>query len=57
MQAPEDRVQAAFDWAMGLSGAPLPPPAMRNVRDLYLAITGDYDCHVRFIPDQAQLCL
>lgn len=55
MQAPEDRVQAAFDWAMGLSGAPLPPPAMRNVRDLYLAITGDYDFHGRFIPDQAQL--
>jgi len=55
MQAPEDRIQAAFDWAMGLSGAPLPSPAMRNVRDLYLAITGDYDFHGRFIPDQAQL--
>jgi len=55
MQAPEERVQAAFDWAMGLSGAALPPPAMRNVRDLYLAITGDYDFHGRFLPEQAQL--
>ena len=55
MQAPEERMQAAFDWAMGLSGAPLPSPAMRNVRDLYLAITGDYDFHGRFLPEQAQL--
>lgn len=55
MQAPEDRVQEIFNWAMGLASAPPPPPSMRSVRDLYLAITGDYDFHGKFIPTQAQL--
>jgi len=55
MQAPEDRIQDAFDWAMGLASAPTPPPSMRNVRDLYLAITGDHDFHGKFVPGQAQL--
>ena len=55
MQAPEERVQEIFNWAMGLAAAAPPPPSMRSVRDLYLAITGDYDFHGKFIPAQAQL--
>lgn len=55
MQTPEDRMQEIFNWAMGLSSAPPPPPSMRSVRDLYLAITGDFDFHGKFVPSQAQL--
>ncbi len=54
MRSAEDRAQDIMDWMVGLSSAPMPAPNMRGVRDLYLAMTGDYEFHGKFIPTQAQ---
>jgi len=55
MQTGEDRIQSAWNWILGVQGEPAPVPSMRNVRDLYLAITGDYDWYGRFNPEWSQL--
>lgn len=55
METPEDRVQAALDWVFGWQGAALPSPSMRNVRELYQAITGDSEWRGMFNPAYAQL--
>lgn len=55
MQTAEERVQSAWNWLFGAQGEAVPPPSMRNIRDLYLAITGDFDFQGRFNPEWAQL--
>lgn len=55
MITPMDRVQSAWNWMLGARDEVTPPPSMRSVRDLYLAITGDFDFHGRFNPEWAQL--
>jgi len=37
------RVQSTLDWLLGEPTAPLPPPSMRSLRDLYLWMTEDYE--------------
>jgi hypothetical protein len=50
-----DDVQDALDWCMGVQGGVTPPPSMRNIRDVYLAITGDVDFYGVFNAEHAQL--
>jgi hypothetical protein len=50
-----DQLQEAMDWCLGVQGGPTPPPSMRNIRDVYLAITGDVDFYGVFNPDHSQL--
>jgi hypothetical protein len=50
-----DDMQEAFDWCMGVQGGPTPPPSLRNIRDVYLAVTGDVDFYGVFAPEHAQL--
>ncbi|MFN8463952.1 MAG: hypothetical protein U0X20_00315 [Caldilineaceae bacterium] len=50
-----DQIQEAMDWCLGVQGGPTPPPSMRNIRDVYLAITGDVDFYGVFNPDHSQL--
>ena len=49
------RLQEALDWCLGVQGGPMPPPSLRNIRDVYLAITGDVDFYGVFNPEHAQL--
>ncbi len=50
-----DDLQEALDWCLGVQGGAAPPPSLRNIRDVYLAITGDVDFYGVFNPDHAQL--
>ena len=50
-----DQIQEAMDWCLGVQSGPTPPPSMRNIRDVYLAITGDVDFYGVFNPDHSQL--
>jgi len=55
MQTPQDRVQSALNWLMGIRTEAVPPPNMRSIRDLYQAITGDVNWYGMFNPEWAQL--
>lgn len=55
MQTPQDRVQASMDWIFGLRSEQVPPPSLRSIRDLYLAITGDHNWYGVFSPEWSQL--
>lgn len=55
MQTPMDRAQLSMDWLFGDRKAPVPPPAMRNLADLYQALTGDVNWYGKFDPAYAQL--
>jgi hypothetical protein len=55
MMTPLDRVQSAWTWLMGSREEPVPVPSMRSVRDLYLAVTGDFEWYGRFNPEWSQL--
>lgn len=55
MKTAEERVQEAIDWAFGLQAAEAPPPSYRNVRDLYLAMTGDWEFYGRMVPERVEL--
>lgn len=50
-----DKLQAGMDWMLGVPNAKAPAPNLRSIRDLYLAITGDYSFQGIFDPDLAQL--
>lgn len=55
MTEPLERVQSAWNWLMGATDEKMPVPSMRSLRDLYLAVTGDFDWYGRFNPEWAQL--
>ena len=48
-------MQEALDWCLGVQGGPVPPPSLRNVRDVYLAISGDVDFYGVYNPDHSRL--
>ncbi len=50
-----DDMQEAMDWCLGVHGGPTLPPSMRNIRDVYLAITGDVDFYGVFNSDHSLL--
>ena len=50
-----DELQGALDWCLGVQGGPVPPPSLRNIRDVYLAVTGDVEFYGVFNPEHAQL--
>ncbi len=50
-----DDMQEALDWCLGVHGGPTPAPSMRNIRDVYLAITGDVDFYGVFNREHSQL--
>jgi len=50
-----DDMQEAFDWCMGVQGGPVPPPSLRNIRDVYLAVTGDLEFYGLFSRERSQL--
>lgn len=51
----EEEVQAALNWLMGDTRAQTPAPHLRNLRDIYLAVTGDINFWGVFNPDHARL--
>ncbi len=55
MHTPADRVQSALSWLLGAADEPTPPPSLRSLRDLYLAITGDVNWYGVFNREYAQL--
>lgn len=55
MQTPDDRVQAALNWVFGAQDEPTPPPSLRSLRELYLAITGDGEWQGVFRPEWSRL--
>jgi hypothetical protein len=55
MSTPEDRMQAALNWLLGARYEPVPPPALRSLREVYHAITGDYNWYGVFNPEWSQL--
>lgn len=55
MQTPIDRIQLAMDWMFGHRKAPTPPPSIRRIDDLYMAITGDVNWWGKFDPSYSQL--
>ena len=50
-----DDMQEALDWCLGVQGGPTPAPSLRNIRDVYLAITGDVDFYGVFNREHSQL--
>ncbi len=50
-----DAMQEALDWCLGVQGGPTPAPSLRNIRDVYLAITGDVDFYGAFNREHSQL--
>ncbi len=55
MRTAADEVQGALNWLVGDVRTPMPAPHMRNLRDLYLAITGDVNFWGVFNPEYARL--
>ena len=55
MATPEDRVQSALSWLLGAADEPAPPPSLRSLRDLYVAITGDVNWYGVFNREYTQL--
>lgn len=55
MRSAEDEVQAALNWLLGDRTAGPPAPHLRNIRDLYLAVTGDVNFWGAFNPEYARL--
>ena len=55
MRTGADDLQEAMDWCLGVRGGPVPAPSLRNVRDMYLAITGDVDFYGVFDRERSQL--
>jgi hypothetical protein len=55
MTTPLDRLQSAWNWILGVQEEKAPPPSMRSVRDLYLAVTGDFNWWGKFDPEWSQL--
>jgi hypothetical protein len=55
MTTPEDRVQSALSWLLGAADEPAPPPSLRSLRDLYMAITGDVNWYGVFNREYTQL--
>jgi hypothetical protein len=55
MSTPHERVQSALNWVFGAREEPLPVPSMRSIRELYQAITGDYEWRGAFSPAWSQL--
>ena len=55
MRSGLDDMQEAFDWCMGVQGGPTPAPSLRNIRDVYLAVTGDVEFYGVFTPEHSQL--
>jgi hypothetical protein len=47
-----DYAAEAVDYLFGVDGTPLPKAQMRNPRDVYFALTGDYDFHGVFRRDE-----
>jgi hypothetical protein len=55
MRTALDDMQEALDWCLGVQGGPTPAPSLRNIRDVYLAITGDVDFYGAFNREQSRL--
>ena len=57
MQDGLDRWTRDWEYFLGMPGAPLPSPRVREggTRGMYTALTGDFGQHGRFYEDQAQL--
>jgi len=55
VRAPMQAVADAVDWIFGVPGAKLPSPELRDIKRVYHLLTGDFDWHGVFRPDQAQL--
>ena len=50
-----DDMQNAMNWVFGVEGATTPEPQLRRLDNLYQIITGDWDWHGTFMPDQSRL--
>ncbi|NLF16739.1 MAG: hypothetical protein GX595_05720 [Lentisphaerae bacterium] len=50
-----EQIEQAVDWNFGVRSAPVPEPALRSLRTVYHALTGDYDFYGRFEPDRVHL--
>ena len=57
MTAPDEALQGAMDWLLGVRSAPLPAPSLRRIDVVYQALTGDWDWYGRFDPSQAGLAM
>ncbi len=55
MSEPGERLQDALSWAFGDREVGTPAPSYRNIRDIYLAITGDINFRGVFDPNHAML--
>lgn len=55
MRTPLDRLQDAMDWLFGVRGVEPPPPSLRDIREIYQAVTGDHNWYGVFRPEWAQL--
>ena len=55
MTTPEDRMQGALNWIFGVREQEVPVPSLRNIREIYQAITGDHMWYGVFNPEWAQL--
>jgi len=49
------QAQGHLDWFFGVDQAPPPPGNMRSLRDLYWALTGDFEWYGKFVGEQVQL--
>lgn len=55
VRAPMQAMADAVDWIFGVPGAKLPSPELRQIGRVYHLLTGDFEWHGVFRPDQAQL--
>ena len=55
MWTPLGRMQEAMDWLFGVRGVEPPPPGLRDIREIYQAVTGDHNWYGVFRPEWAQL--
>ncbi|MCB0033253.1 MAG: hypothetical protein KDE51_04515 [Anaerolineales bacterium] len=54
MRVPMDDAQDIMDYMFGVDDAPIPEPSMRNLRNFYIALTGDGSFYGVFQADHAQ---
>jgi hypothetical protein len=55
MSTPHDRMQHAVNWIFGVRDIEPPAPHLRDIRNIYQAITGDVNWYGVFNPEWSQL--
>jgi len=55
VREPLEEIGEAVNWIFGVAGAKVPAPELRQIAQVYQIVTGDWEWHGVFRPDQSRL--